>query len=635
MSQLSFLRSGSRPRRLVDLPSACRRRYSTYTLPLHEYASPDTITESTSHAPAASSDSIKDKLAHLPSRNITDSYRLSSIFASAIPLQNAGVADTAPIKSRISRMIDQRDFEQLGQLLEIWSREDVDGMIGTLGREAISHYIGLLVESARKSMFDQSATKPLVDENGGPGKDALGTKTYVTIREGMPGRIGNIYQNILYKEKMDHYYRRERRHDVYNSEHATGYKLTKGDFENLMQLETILKKQDLASKWFRVFRTQYGSDWKVHMTPKLWTLVIQTEKFGNNRVWNVKPSKLSGFWRVNARSKFKPNMEIFLRDIEEPLTELSLDFHIAVLDSFAYAGDLKSLRAYIQAIWGIDATGALVGEPGVARDSGLYPTAAFLTSVLNGFAYNDEFFTGIKYINTIMASYQIDRKGMKSLWEKIFVWADISTLFDENKALVAFLEESKFPQGAHVSLEAAKNDANFDFEGFLSFLTKLKNDRTATFSQIWRALQEDETVLFSNKIYRVYRDFLLQEQDAGKYYDYLSCLSKQYHQYQVNKHSFTQRSNLGFHTEIDFSRGVEKLYLMAMKDLINLKGFSLEYGQIPAIISKWSLDDKMERYLTKWVQGKQMEKYRHAVDEMRKKFENDLAQEDDPLLDLM
>ena len=123
----------------------------------------------------------------------------------------------------------------------------------------------------------------------------------------------------------------------------------------------------------------------------------------------------------------------------------------------------------------------------------------------------------------------------KNFWERVFHWANISTSFTEENALKYFLKQSNYiGEGVEsLTLQELTNDVDFDYEGYLQFLNKLKVERCDIFNQIWQIIhQEEENFGFSNYIYKLYLNFLKEHiiptevETEQKYYDYLSILLK-------------------------------------------------------------------------------------------------------------
>ncbi|KAI3402833.2 hypothetical protein KGF56_004294 [Candida oxycetoniae] len=521
---------------------------------------------------------VKDTLSRAPSRKLKYSYRHSSVFASTVKEFHG-----SQIKTELVKSLDQSEFTKLATVLEAWSYNDVNAMITTLGRETISEYISLIIGQNR-------------------------------------GQV--------------------RRHDIYNSEHLTGHRLITSDFENLMELELIYFKPDLASKWFRSFRNEHGINWKKAMTPKLWTLAFRVDGFGENRLWTIPRSELSSYFKKPAKSNFiglnrKP--KLMLQDVVDDLSEFDLDFHSAALQHMAYAGQMSSFKEYIKSVWGIGPNGDLVSDK-VDVMSHLYPNDKLLIDIFVSLSFCGEFYTGIKYINGFQTAYdQMESKtGSKAFWEQVFKWADISTRYENDIALNYFLRKSNCSK--EMSLEDAKQDVNFDYEGFLQFLEKLKNERINTCEQIWKGVHDQKTspVPFSNSIYKTYLDILKENPDENKLYEYMTCLLKEFHRYHTDdQDSFTRRSGMGFHRENSKSESVWILYLEAMKMLIDLKGFSPSLWQVSVLIDKWSIDKKMKKELSQWVQKDRMKRYKEELEIQREKFMANLAKDDESLLELM
>ena len=104
--------------------------------------------------------------------------------------------------------------------------------------------------------------------------------------------------------------------------------------------------------------------------------------------------------------------------------------------------------------------------------------------------------------------------------------------------------------------------------------------------------------------------------------------------YNIKAGSFTKRSGMGFFPTNDISSSIRVLYTEAMKSLIELKSTTTFLGQIEPVIEKWSIDADMERELLIWVEG-MMPTYKKDLEAKREEFMNNLAEEDDSLLDIL
>lgn len=625
-----ILRYGSRQREFLHRLS---RNYSSYSISIN-----DTLTriQDTLESHSSTTKTL-DKTAHskIPSKSLTESYELGSVFAS-----NVQQTRESQIKNELIILSEQKNYKKLVNVLETWSMHDIDGMVKTLGRELIAHYLNLIIKENRKRYVDKFSLSP-IQKSKKLMKivQKLTDSRDVIIEDHLTEEIRNVYRNMIYTSRNEHFYNKDKWHDIYSGSNLTGYKLTPSDFENLMQLELGNYKLDLASRWFHIFRKQHGDQWRQQMTPRLWTLAFKIDGMGDNKLWIIKGTELSSHHKNPLRSRFKPGMKMDLMDVQYDLHDLDLEFHAAVIQSLAHAGRLDDLKSYVLKIWGLDRNGNSNSSTAkISRESHLYPNADLLTALFVSLAYNGEFFSGIKYINAFQLVYdQIDsiNGNNKAFWEQVFKWANISTMFEESQALKYFLTKSNYSRGTNVDLKDAQNDASFDYEGYLQFIESLKSERVKTFDQLWRIVQNEEELLpFSNTIYKTYLDVLKEELVEQKLFEYLSCLLKEYMRYNIRPDSFTKRSELGFYPTNEKSMSIKVLYTEAMKSLIDIKGTTTHLGQIQPLIEKWSIDESMKKELLAWAVGK-MTTYRKDLEAKREEFMNNLIQDDESLLELM
>ncbi|EMG45451.1 hypothetical protein G210_4372 [Candida maltosa Xu316] len=622
------------------------RNYSTVAVPLNEdvviSAATATVPPQQKQNTIQSSSNIQQLLKTIPSSRVVESYKISSV-----QLSSLSNSTDDQVRQQIVNLRDKRDYTNLIKVLEIWSSKDIDGMVRVLGHETISNYLAELIDYGHRSVVSGYSITPILKSL------RIQKKVHdVDNRKRLPmhhiiRNIRSIYSNLLYKTKSgEHMYEKDKRRDIYASENLTGYRLSITDFENLMQLEISIGKLDLASRWFKFFRQYHGGkdEFKKYMTPKLWTLAFKIEANGENRTWTLKGTDLSNY-NVNPNKgckSYKQHSNFHISDIQDDsiFSDLDLNFHSSLIQHFGHSGKIDNIQKYIEFIWGVDKSGKLVGTKLDVNDR-LYPTMGFLTELFASLSYHGEFFQAIKYINDFQSVYD----GVKStpyeskrFWERVFNQAHISTMFVEYNAFKYFLKQSNY-SNHHVTLETAQNDANFDYEGFLQFLEKLKVERRDVFKQIWTIVQ-NEDIRFSSYICKTYLDYLkegIAEDLQASYYDYLSALLKQYHFYSIDPRSFTNTPNMGFTPTNKVRESIKVLYSEALRELIDLKGNSLYIGQIQPLIDEWSLDEEMKQDLESWVSEDRMKSYRENLELKREEFMDALKQdkEDDSLLDLL
>lgn len=636
------------------------RSYSSIAVGVEDISSQHTnSTESvvvasttTKSSTTPNSSTIQQILKNLPSAKLTESYRLSSVLLSDIHSSNNSRDDQ--IRQELVLLRDQRDYPNLIKILEVWSSKDIKGMMKVLGHETVSNYLGEIISFGHLSIFRHYNLTPIL--NSIKVHSSSRSKRKFTPHD-ITKSIRNIYSNILYdtNKSREHIYDREKRKDIYASGNLTGSKLSVSDFENLIRLELSNFKVDLASRWFKLFRKYQGGDelYKLKMTPELWKLVFRMEAGGDNKLWIIKPTELSNisYNPMYRRGYIGQHVNFSIQDIQDSSvwSDLDLEFHGCIVQHFGYNGKIDILKKYVETIWGINSKGQLSGTK-LSKFDRLYPDLKFLSSLFVSLAYNGEFYYAIKYVNNFQKIYdEMDNTQLanKNFWERVFHWANISTSFTEENALKYFLKQSNYiGEGVEsLTLQELTNDVDFDYEGYLQFLNKLKVERCDIFNQIWQIIhQEEENFGFSNYIYKLYLNFLKEHiiptevETEQKYYDYLSILLKKYQLYHVDAKSFTKRGNLGFFPTNDIDKSIRVLYTDALRALIDYKGEQLKIGHIEPLINEWSLDNEMRLELEDWVANDRIKYYKEKLETRREQFMNNLRSDDndnDSLLDLM
>lgn len=637
------------------------RSYSSIAVGVDDISPPANSTESGAASSSATkpsttlnSSTIQQILKNLPSAKLTESYRLSSILLSDIHTTSSSRDDQ--IRQELVLLRDQRDYPNLIKILEVWSSKDINGMMKVLGHETVSNYLGEIISFGHLSIFRHYNLTPILNSiKVHSSFDKSRSRRKFTPHD-ITKSIRNIYSNILYDAKSgEHIYNREKRKDIYASGNLTGYKLSVSDFENLIRLELGNFKVDLASRWFKLFRKYEGGDelYKLKMTPELWKLVFRMEAGGDNKLWIIKPTELSNisYNPLYKRGYVGQHVNFSIQDIQDISIwpDLDLEFHGCMVQHFGYNGEIEILKKYVETIWGINSKGQLSGSK-LSKSDRLYPDLKFLSSLFVSLAYNGEFYYAIKYVNNFQKIYdEMDSTQLanKNFWERVFHWANISTSFTEENALKYFLKQSNYTGEGLESLllQELTNDVDFDYEGYLQFLNKLKVERCDIFNQIWQIIhQEEENFGFSNYIYKLYLNFLKEHiittevETEQKYYDYLSILLKKYQLYHVDAKSFTKRSNLGFFPTNDIDKSIRVLYTDALRALIEFKGENLKIGHIEPLINEWSLDNEMRLELEDWVANDRLKYYKEKLETKREQFMNSLRSDDnenESFLDLM
>ncbi|CUM65161.1 uncharacterized protein PRCAT00002789001 [Priceomyces carsonii] len=564
-------------------------------------------------------------------------------FLSGVKLDLSGLTQKQIIKRQIYRLAEIKDYESLISLfLKItdsslnsrsWKHFITSDELSYYLRSVIDHEINLMSKAAREKLNFETKGKFYSKRNEAR-----------RFREG----IRKVYSNLLYADSQEYIYDQSKRADLYNSTSLTGYKLSVSDYENLIYLELHNFKLDLASKWFQRFEEDYPNFADI-MPHSMWVLKLQTYCGGDPRLWPMKNNYLTTKYYNPRKSKFKKELS-FLSVFNEYCKSRNVDKSGLILDdkfketliySIGYSKNLKFLSTYIESTWGIKEDGEVDGRLFTALDGSEYPTIGHLKAIVISYCYNQEFFKAMRYTNLFQKHYPIDLAGVssKNFWENIFKWCNYSTSFNEERALNAYLKQTSMSKtsSSPKSLIDMQKDADFDYEGFLAYLNKLKSTRSNTFNELWN-LFNDTSSIFSDRICKIYLDFLKEEYvevvDEEKYYGMLKCLLKFYHQYHVSSTSFNKRLIPNPVNDIDLT--IRGLYEDALKSLVEVKWKATYMGQCQPLINEWSIDLHMRDSLTLWLRSEVSPKFREMIEKRRENHMIALRTEDsDTFLDLI
>ncbi|RCK57365.1 hypothetical protein Cantr_06134 [Candida viswanathii] len=597
----------------------------------------NTTSTSTSKVDQKQASQIQHLLQSIPSSRLAQSYKTTALYITAS--QAVEVEKNDQIRRELIKLREQRDYISLVKIMEIWSASNIGNMVEVLGRETITEYMSEMIELGHLSVVKHYDVCPILKSLAIQNDTGSYLKNHKFTPMEMITKLRKIYNNLLYDSKSgDFMYDFERRKDIYNSKAATGHKLNVGDFENLMQMELGHYKLDLASRWFKLFRQYFGGDkgFGKYMTPKMWTMALQTEAHGQNSHWEAKGSNLATYkinplaGRVKSR-RFKRFENVKFTDFQQDSIwpDLTLHFHSALIQHFGYKGDLDQMKRYIEFIWGVDASGKLVGKKLDVNDR-LYPDLNFLKNLFYALAYHGEFFAAIKYVNDFKAVYEsIKERNRKTFWEKVFKSAHHSTTYSMDAAFQYFLKESKY-SGKCSTLAEAQNDPNFDYEGYLQFIDKLKKERRDVIGHVWAIVLNDDEIVFSNYIYKRYLSYLkggYEDEAEQSYYNYMTSLLKQYQRHHTGPNSFTRKAGQGFEPAPNYDDNIRVLYGEAIRSLISYKGKNKLLGQLEPLIEEWAFDEEMKEELAEWV-GKRMPYFRKDLETKRLHYMLKLREED-------
>jgi len=558
-----------------------------------------------------------------------------------IRLEIFNLVDTKHYQGLLDAMVK---FSTLDDLASLLSPQEVSYVMGVL----VNHQLNLLRKYAVSTHHENAPNSKELNSTF-----KLGRHFVYNIRQ--------IYCNLLYKGTRGHLYETSK---ASFGSFDLAYDLTVKDFENLILLESRNGKLDLASVWFQRFQEYYRDDYPRKMTQNMWILKFQTFCGGLPHLW---PSHHSSLYKsvphslrqssLTSETSFITVFNEFLKYNSDQNKTSTVDlkllmnnrFNETLIYSIGYSGNVTYLKKYIASMWGITEDG-LVSSFTVPHATDInYPDYKILKSVLVSFSRNNEFFKAMKYINHFRDVYDINvsTNSSKSFWEQIFDWCDKATKYEESAVLSYYLRQtgvdvkSKQPKSKNPSLTEAQQNVNFDYEGYLNYITELKLTRNTTFAQLWQLYLESgsQLSLVAASRYHAYLTELMKERESfeeKKYYDFMSILLHQYHKFNIPKDSFNRRNDIGSKVS-SIDQEIRKFYEQVLKTFIDYKWTATFAGQCQPLIRKWLIDNEMKQELSLWFQDVRMPEYQDMMNKKRQDFLISLRTEDEKesLLDLI
>lgn len=571
----------------------------------------------------------------LPSRTCVSN--LSQAYSSCV--KSSSPQKATLIKREILSMFRAKKYEQVLDLLLRWASSSVNNSWADLISTREMAYFMKEIVRYQVAIISQAADAKNTDHKGHTVRQKFAEAR--SLRE----KIRAFYSSLLYGDSHESLYGRSKRADVYHSDNYTGYILTESDYENLITLELGNQKLDLASKWFQRFDSQHENP-LVNYTYDLWLLKFKVYCGGTSYLWTSNGSEVNTGDIKRRRGKLaseRPWISVFdeyLRtmnrnDNTQPILDNTMNQ--TLITCMGYSGSMDYLTKFIESMWGITPKGK--SKFRLENSDPRFPDLSVLKAIVVSYFHNGRFFEAMGYMNSFQEIYQIDLTGpaSKSIWDQVFKYGEFITRYDEDKALTYFLKESRI----HVDNKTKKEDklrkvqadADFDYEGYLTFIKELEQKRTTAMSELWQ-LYHSSNGVFSTRVIKPYLSYLgIKESTMDQYYELLSYLAKCYHQYAVSPQSFNKHHSMANPVnEIDTS--VYTFYEQALSNMIEIKGVLGYIGQIEPLIDEWSLDRKMASNLRANFKSN-LHRYRLLLEERRLQMvEEDVKEEEDKFLDL-
>lgn len=570
----------------------------------------------------------------LPSRECLGS--LSEAYSSC--LKPLVTKTSILIKKEITSMLQNRRYEAVLDLLirwvtsnqaKAWTEIVSEREMAFFMRQIVDHQIAVVNQAA-----DSKITQ----------RDTSQTRARFAEARNIREKIRAFYSCLLYGNPNESIYGRLKRLDVYQSSLATGYILSPADYVNLIALELGNQKLDLATKWFQRFDIQNGN-LPSRYTHDLWLLYFKVYCGGAPFLWTAATTDVGTGDLIRRRGKVsseKPWLEVFgeylraLRLAEGSRPVLGNAMNQVLISCMGYSGSLDYLSSYIESIWGITARGK--AKFVLEKSNSRYPDLGILRAIAVSFFHNGQFFQAMGYMNSFQDIYGLDltHVSAKGLWDLVFRYGELMTRYDEDKALTYFLQQSKITvdqkKTKEDKLRQVQSNANFDYEGYLTFLRELEQKRQKTMSELW-TLYQSANGIFSTRVVRAYMRFLdSSTASVEQYYDLMTFLASRHHQYTVSSQSFN-RLHLTANRVNDTAGSVYALYGQALRQTMEMKGVLGYLGQIEPLIEEWSLDKAMAHNM-RAIFKENLLRYRALLEERRLQKVEEETQDEEKFLDL-
>lgn len=538
------------------------------------------------------------------------------------------------IKEKISLMVQENKYDDLLEALVVWTLPALAiPWNDVLTRNELSYLVGLLVVHQSKLLTKANSYKLSKDSSESFTSRHKSAHRYKKL-------IREIFANLL---KLEGH--------LYTKRIDPQFDLQAKDYENIINLELRNGKLDLASQWFKHMETQYpNGQHYLKMTRQLWILKFKVLGGAQSLLWVVEGADLNDF-NFNIRESFLVAESLWMQIFEEfskyqmlllGSSKIVFDNELvcAMINSIAYSKNIQQAYNIIQQNWGILPSGKLAaGFQKPAKDDPLYPDIEVLSTVVVALIFNQDFHSALAFINGFQVHYDIDLQSSKVFWDYIFRWSDSVTRFKEYRALQIYLKETKCTtvvaptneSTLYSALKHAQSSPEFDYEGYLDYVSRLKTRRLSLFKELWRCYRECVPG-FSARPFETYFTLIKEVSDESLCYDLLSALSHEWQAYLVSEQSFNKM------TSSDITNRIEHLYMKTMKLLLNIKGEAGAFSTLQSIVDQWSLDDRMRVRLEEWVNDR-ISHYTEVVKsrELRERLDQEKEQresEDEQLLSI-
>lgn len=541
---------------------------------------------------------------------------------------------SSQIKQKINQMINEHNYDDILEALVVWTLPDLSiTWNNVLTRDELSYLVGILVTHQSKLLTKANSYKLSKDSSESFSASHKAAHRYKKL-------IRQIFANLL---NLDGH--------LYTKRLETHFDLHAKDYENIINLELRNGKLDLASRWFKNMELQYpNGQHYLKMTRELWILKFKVLGGAQSLLWVVEGADLNGF-DFNIRESFLVAETLWMHIFEEfskyqvlllGSSKIVFDKQLvcAMINSVAYSKNTQQVFNIVQQNWGILLTGKMVaGFQKPSEDDPLYPDIDVLSTIVVALIFNQDFRAALAFVNGFQVHYDIDLQSSKVFWDYIFRWSDSVTRFKEYRALQIYLKDTKCASvvpptnesNLYSALKHAQSSPEFDYEGYLDYVTRLRARRLSLFKELWRCYRECVPG-FSTRPFQTYLTLIRETRDERLCYDLLSALSHEWNVYLVSELSFNKLISS------EITSRIEHEYSKTIKLLLNIKGEAGAFSALQLIVDEWSLNEAMRTNLEEWL-ATRMPYYTEAVKtrELRERLDQEKEQqetEDDQLLNI-
>lgn len=565
-------------------------------------------------------------LRHLMAASTSSNIEATVIKASELTTSKTPKLSTQ-VKEKIYSMIQNKQYDNLATTLASWTLPTLTIQWNTvLTHSELSYIVGLLVDYQSGLLNKAGAIKSLVKKSDSFLRAFKQTHHVKDL-------IRSIFANLVNAE--DHLYSKTRK--------ASEIHLTAKDYENIISLELNNAKLDLASQWFRHMETQHpdGGHFKM-MTRKLWLLKFKVYGGAQSSMWIIRKPDLYDSQIKPRQSVLKSEMPwmqicdefskyqaLLLGSIN---TAFDNELVCTMIYSVAYCKNMRQVYGLVQLTWGILPNGKM--DPTFkqhAKDDPLYPDIHVLTTIVLSLIFNEDFQSALAYINGFQNNYDIDLQNSKLFWDQIFRWSDLKTRFNEYRAFHVYLQDTGCTAVSAPSsdsqlssaLHVAQKSPEFDYEGYLQFVSRLRSKRAGLLKELWKCYQETNPG-FAIRPYQTYYRLAEESSNEEECYILLKALAQESHTYSVSEQSYNS------HASEVTTQKIDDLYKKTIKMLLDLKGESGFSAELAPIVTNWSLSDEMRLSLENWL----TEREEHYASVLKmKEMRNFMEEEKNKILD--